>query len=91
MRPLVIDPRQLRGAVRDLEAASDEVATSVARVDAPCQGYPWHGLVDEGVVVLLRDAEAVVAACRRISDALEDCLVDFADLDAHVADAAGRR
>ena len=88
MRPLTLEPRLLRGLVRDLESASDEVETAAARATAPHEPHPWGGLVERGVAVLLDDAAELVAACRRLGDRLEDSLADFEQLDDHVAGAA---
>lgn len=88
MRPLALEPRLIRGILRDLESASDEVATAAARVDAPEQAHPWRGLVERGVASLLRDVGELVEACGRLTDRLEDSLKDFEELDDHVAGAA---
>lgn len=91
MRPLALEPRLIRGILRDLESAADELATAADRVGAPQHGYPWHGLVERGVAVLLRDAAELVVASRRLTGRAEDSLRDFEELDVHVAESAGAR
>lgn len=91
MRPLALEPRLLRGILRDLESASDEVAAAAARVVAPQHPHPWRGLVERGVTALLDEAAELVEGCRRLADRLEDSVVDFEKLDDHVAGAASVR
>lgn len=91
MRPLALEPRLIRHIVRDMESAHEELAAAAARVEAPQHAYPWHGLVERGVAALLRDADELVEACRRLTGRLEDSLVDFEEVDGHIGDAASER
>ncbi len=85
MRPIVIQRHRLRSAQQDLESAATDIAAAAERVEAPAADYPWHRLVEEGVRLLLEDARLMAEKCTRVAGAVHDSMVDFDELDGHVA------
>lgn len=88
MRPIAIDQQALRGVQRDLESARDEISAAIDDVRHPAGDFPQRDLLVEGVRELLDDALTVVRACSRLSNGIDDSVLDFDGLDGFIATAA---
>ena len=88
MRPIAINQRALRGAKAELDSAREDLRSALGDVDHPADDFPWRDLVVEGVRSLVQDAEQVATRCHNISQAIDESIIDFDELDSMVEQAA---